>query len=219
MYGPFPPVRTWSDLVSFVGPLWSVEQILAGDEEAAQALVEDVSQFRLGAVALFLYQQRLPRPVFAAFLAEAWGKAWRPLVDWAGDRRTLVRWFRYAQLSVPEHLPETVRVWRGTAGIDADAARRGLSWSLDRDVACWFAHWLESKGPPLVIMAEVPKGEILMYNNDRDESEVVLARVPTSVVVDGDIDDWRAGYERREKQNNEPLTEECRPVLAENDRF
>lgn len=163
------------------------------------------SHGRLGAVTMFLYRQRLPRAVFGSFLAEAWARGWVPLVKCAGGRRTLVRWFRYAQFSLPQHLPETIRVWRGAAGVGVNVAKRGFSWSLDRDVACWFAYWFESKGRPAVIMAEVPRSDILMYSNDHGESEVVLARVPTSVVVAGGIEDWWAACESRQIQNEERM--------------
>lgn len=105
--------------------------------------------------------------------------------------------FRYAQFELPCTLPPVVRAWRGVCGIDVIEARKGYSWTIDRDVACWFAcRYASDERKPLVVMAELPKERIAFCHDEDGEHEVVLITAPKRVVIDGAIEDWRAGYER-----------------------
>lgn len=68
-------------------------------------------------------------------------------------------------------LPETVTIWRGCHEVN----KRGLSWSLDRDIAEQFPFlWRYSReGQPLLVRAEVKRDNIAMIKLDRNESEIV----------------------------------------------
>jgi hypothetical protein len=98
--------------------------------------------------------------------------------------------FSYAQFPIPMVLPPLVPVWRGTSGITVTQAMRGLSWTLDRALACWFAtRWNRANGAPLVLHAVVPRESIELYHNRRDEREAVVFDVPNAQ-PDGDPGDW-----------------------------
>jgi len=78
------------------------------------------------------------------------------------------------ELAAYNVLPPIVTVWRGCYTHN----KRGLSWSLDRDVARQFplTHRYRQDGQPLLIRAEVARGQILALKLDRAESEVIAIR-------------------------------------------
>lgn len=70
---------------------------------------------------------------------------------------------------VYENLPDTFVVYRG---LQENAQEDGLSWTLSKDVAEWFASRFENDGE--IIEKIVHKTEVIAYFNDRDEKEIVL---------------------------------------------
>lgn len=68
-----------------------------------------------------------------------------------------------------ENLPDTFVVYRG---LQENAQEDGLSWTLSKDVAEWFASRFENDGE--IIEKTVHKSEVIAYFNDRDEEEIVL---------------------------------------------
>lgn len=70
---------------------------------------------------------------------------------------------------VYENLPDTFVVYRG---LQENAQEDGLSWSLSKNVAEWFAGRFENDGE--IIEKIVHKTEVIAYFNDRDEEEIVL---------------------------------------------
>ena len=70
---------------------------------------------------------------------------------------------------VYENLPDTFVVYHG---LQENAREDGLSWTLSKDVAEWFAGRFENDGE--VIEKVVHKTEVIAYFNDRDEEEIVL---------------------------------------------
>ena len=70
---------------------------------------------------------------------------------------------------VYENLPDTFTVYRG---LQENAQEDGLSWTLSKEVAEWFASRFENDGE--IIEKTVHKTEVIAYFNDRDEEEVVL---------------------------------------------
>ncbi len=78
------------------------------------------------------------------------------------------------ELEAFEALPQLVTVWRGCYAHN----KRGLSWSLDRDVAQRFPllHRYRHDGQPLLIRAEVAREQILALKLDRQEAEVIAIR-------------------------------------------
>lgn len=75
-------------------------------------------------------------------------------------------------------LPQTVTVYRGCVTDLNDT--EGLSWTLDRDKAVWFANRfreLAGSGSPIVHVGEVNKNDILAYFQSRNEEEIVSDNV------------------------------------------
>lgn len=68
-----------------------------------------------------------------------------------------------------ENLPDTFTVYRG---LQENAQEDGLSWTLSKDVAEWFASRFENDGE--IIEKIVYKTEVIAYFNDRDEEEIIL---------------------------------------------
>ena len=86
---------------------------------------------------------------------------------------TLLSWFRKAdkeslmdleELAFYKALPPLVTVYRG---IKERKYLKGLSWSLDKETATWFARRFGSGG--FVCEAVVPKESVLCYKNYEDE--------------------------------------------------
>lgn len=76
--------------------------------------------------------------------------------------------------AVYRNLPKKVRVYRGTQTVDAPV--RGLSWTLNVDVATWFATRYGSAAPVqgTVYTAEILRSRTYAYFSSRSEGEIVL---------------------------------------------
>jgi len=70
-------------------------------------------------------------------------------------------------------LPKQLTIYRG---LQFDGAKvESMSWTLNKDIAKWFAHrWLKSGEKGRVFSTNVPLSAVLMYNNEREEEEVVI---------------------------------------------
>jgi hypothetical protein len=76
------------------------------------------------------------------------------------------------ELARLEVLPDTVRVWRGT---DRKMAIKGLSWTLDKERAIWFANRFHRQG--YLVHGVVDKADIRAVFLCRNEDEVVSDKV------------------------------------------
>lgn len=182
---------------------------LEGDIDAASNLVYAASNDKRGILAVAFWRYRVPIVAYRTLLSMAWDHDHELVINAAGNRRTLRAMFSYAAFPLPE-LPDVVRVWRGTSGITRAQAARGLSWTLERDVACWFAmrHVETSKRTPLVLACDVPRADILLYHDERGEKEVVTFRAPTPW-IDDRPEEWRHAYEKHQariRAHNDSLT-------------
>jgi hypothetical protein len=74
-------------------------------------------------------------------------------------------------------LPDTVVVYRGVHGKGAKKrVRKGMSWTLNRDKAVWFAERFSGEDA-LVLEGTVKKKDIHAYFAGRDEAEIVSTSV------------------------------------------
>lgn len=118
---------------------------------------------------------------FSKLLAYCWTAEEDPSQDKNVKLRTVVSWFKQAK---PEYmmsdrekyylntLPDMVTVYRG---VGVGRARRGLSWTANKDTAVWFAKRFNHKDRVgYVLTATVPKSRIFCYLNDRGEDELVI---------------------------------------------
>lgn len=182
---------------------WSkkyVRPAFAGDVEAAGRLTISLAGHRRGTMAVAMWRAKVPRAAFREFFESVWNHDHRHVMAAAGTRRRLQSIFRYADFPLPDDLGNEVQVWRGTSALSFRKASAGFSWTLDRDVACWFAmRFSDRNGSPLVLSATVPKLDIALYTNERSEQEVVLL-VPPTAAIDGDAIDWEFVFEQKERQ-------------------
>jgi len=175
-------VEPWA--LKYVGPA------MIGDVDAAFSLSLALSNEKRGAVTVAFWRVKAPVPAFAALLKAMWGHDRQLLIAAAKTRQRLKCMFRYAKFQIPEELPATLQVWRGTSGMLVNQAKKGLSWTTDRDMACWFAmRYANRFDRPLVLSTVVFKESIFHYDNSRGESEIVLFDAPNPV-VDGTPDEW-----------------------------
>ncbi|KZY94763.1 MULTISPECIES: hypothetical protein [unclassified Erythrobacter] len=91
------------------------------------------------------------------------------VVDWPFGYRSLL--MNEAETAALVDLPENFTIWRGCYQTN----QRGLSWSLDRDLASRFPtlHRYRQDGQPLLIEAVVQREEVIALKLDRSEAEIV----------------------------------------------
>jgi hypothetical protein len=106
------------------------------------------------------------------------------VISAAGTRRRLAAMFRYAAFPPPDFIEATVRVWRSTCGMSVSEARAGYSWTLNRDMACWFA----------VRCADQARKPLVLYMNEREEAEAVLMRL-SAASADAATEVWQSRFE------------------------
>jgi len=105
--------------------------------------------------------------------------------EWKSDEapsRSLTYWLSVFRLAVngigryvtdtEEPLPNDLTIWRGVA---RPRYARGMSWTLDRERAEWFARRFAAMyGDPRLYTATVDSDQVLGYLQGRQESEIVL---------------------------------------------
>jgi len=93
----------------------------------------------------------------------------RPMID-AFKKTNKDKLMDKEELEFYNNLPETIVCYRGLQAPKAPI--RGLSWTLDKKKAKWFARRWSQKNK--LYQAKINKKHIFAYFNDRDEEEVVL---------------------------------------------
>jgi hypothetical protein len=61
-------------------------------------------------------------------------------------------------------------------------AEMGISWTLSKEVAVWFARRWQDKGLPMVVTGKCRKRDVLGYTNGRKEQEIIINPVNIRVV-------------------------------------
>lgn len=90
------------------------------------------------------------------------------------------------EAAVFQGLPDVVTVFRGVTHPDAE---RGLSWTLSKTKARWFARrHAQADSVKVVIEGTAPKSAIWSYQNGRGEQEVVLDPDQVQIVKRETID-------------------------------
>ena len=78
----------------------------------------------------------------------------------------------YDELNFFNNLPEKITIYRGSY------SRFGISWTLNKDTAEWFANRFKPVNTPETVNTQVFKQEVyrdncVAYFNDRDEDEII----------------------------------------------
>jgi len=111
-----------------------------------------------------------------SLLASVWTdteNAWQNLDEWKelfnSSRPKRHRLMDRDEVLAYDSLPDTVKVYRGCQkGINED----GISWTLKRDKAEWFATRFSKDG--LVLEKEIQKKDIIAVFTNRNEYEVII---------------------------------------------
>jgi hypothetical protein len=83
-----------------------------------------------------------------------------------------VKMMNDAEKAKLNELPEVIPVWRGYSGIK-QTRLKGLSWTLNRDKAIWFAtRW--HKPQARLLTGRIKKKHVYAYFNTRSEEELVV---------------------------------------------
>ena len=136
-------------------PYW--EPAFQGDVEAANSLGVALHDFQRGVVVHAFWNEGASVDVVRALLNLALMQT-----HFYGQIENLFEILEFANFTIPP-LPENVTVYRGG---DPD----GLSWTLSRKVAEWFAERSNTEVHQLVIHRD----SILFYSNGREEKEIIF---------------------------------------------
>ncbi|MFP6558546.1 hypothetical protein WJ542_09510 [Paraburkholderia sp. B3] len=93
-----------------------MEAAFSGDPNAALELAVALDNPKRGAVAVAMWDAKIPRPAFRKYLEAVWEHDYARVIGAAGTRRRLATMFRYAAFPLPDFMGPTVRVWRGACG-------------------------------------------------------------------------------------------------------
>lgn len=76
------------------------------------------------------------------------------------------------ELATLDALPDVITVWRGVAH---QSSVSGMSWSIDKEKAEWFARRWGGSGDrqPILVEGTIAKDDVLAYFSNRGESEIV----------------------------------------------
>lgn len=118
---------------------------------------------------------------FADTLGDIWCHTETPSDETNASHKDKVRWFKMANkeyLMTPEeyetftNLPDKLILYRGCGNTEK---KHGMSWTLNKEKAEWFARRYEILDTsPVIYVTKVDKGEALAYFNRRDEEEIVI---------------------------------------------
>lgn len=182
-----------------------LEGAIKGDPEAAVSLTYALPKDMRGILAVYFWLKANAPEAFRAVLEQAWSGEHRQVIEAAGTRRDLEEMFRAARFELPTEFPERVTLYRGTSKLPFERAKRGYSWTTNKQIAAFFAmRFSVLNGHPLVLRATVPKSSILHYSNSRSEEEAVCFHV-RGAQPDGTPEEWdelRWQWEGGSKQRN-----------------
>lgn len=168
-----------------------------GDVEAAGDLIIAADGMLRGNLAYWLYLCRIPKPAYRVVLENAWEMNHGAVIAATPNNSMVRRMFTWAEFPI-EGLPregETIRIYRGVSGMPLSKAAMGISWSLNRDTACWFAS-SPYQAVPLVLAADIDRADVVYSSEGREESEIITSKPAKNAWVDGEEADWIAAYQR-----------------------
>jgi hypothetical protein len=115
---------------------------------------------------------------------------------------------RQKLLAAGDPLPEgdTLTIYRGVAGVGSMRRVSGLSWTLDLDIACWFASRFNLPNPA-ILAASVRPDEVFFYTDGRNEQEVVVrpARIKRVKLSESEIAARSARECERKRQSQSAM--------------
>lgn len=169
---------------------------LSGDPDSAEAVIYVAPDRQRGKICRAFFELGMAPEAFRKALTTTWDDDHVNLFHAFGsDFRKLKKAFRYADFET-SHLPSKFTIYRGGSG-DFHTIAGGVSWTRNRDCACWFAMYNAGrfKGAPIVLRREVTRRDVLAHINSRGEDEIVVAGA-AHAFVDANLAAWQQGDER-----------------------
>ena len=118
---------------------------------------------------------------FAETLGDIWCDTETPSDETNASHKDKVLWFKKANkkhlMTEEEYntflmLPDKLMLYRGCR---MQEKKHGMSWTLNKDKAEWFARRYEIlEASPVIYIVEINKNQVLAYFNRRDEDEIVI---------------------------------------------
>jgi hypothetical protein len=167
-----------------------LDSAFAGDEpDASKICLAAPNEYR-GWIALAAYYIGVPNPGYHTIIRKVWNHDHLQLLAATKlDRRLIRRMMKRAEFKHP--FSGSIDVFRGASGVTLRTALKGLSWTVSRDTACYFAcrfACISADSPnPIVLKARVNASDIVFW--DRQEEEVVLRR-DISAGLDPEPETW-----------------------------
>ena len=126
-------------------------------------------------------KQYLSEKDFAEMLKFCWATCESPMNDANVTKKEIVCWFTNAnkrflmnkeEKKIRKSLPQMVEIFRGTRSA---AYELGISWTLSREKAEWFAKRFSDYNNEFHVYSYwIDKKDILCYINERNEQEVIV---------------------------------------------
>jgi len=164
----------------------SLDAAIAGDTDAVFELHYN-NEIGLGAAALAAYWGGTPYDAYRELLSYGWSIDWKLIQRLVGSNTFIRRIFRAGRFEVP--FEGKISIYRGTKAFSVRDAAGGTSWSTRRDVACYFAHHAPGCARPIVVTAEIDAADLLYFDDERFEREVIPGQRVTAV-ADPDPSTW-----------------------------
>ncbi len=168
-----------------------LEKAFEGDADAAFRLIAAAPNRFRAHILVAAYYLGTPNPAYRTIVREVWDGDHDQVVLLTRNNRPWIKRMLAAGEFDVSCLSNKFHIWRGCRNSRFIEAAKGLSWTTDRNVACWFACRYSGK-KPLVLRATVHRDDVVFFSDSRGENEVV-ARAITNAQIDGTEADWRAG--------------------------
>ena len=170
------------DLLNKPDDLAEWRKMVGGFIDEAESATQVFSLITKSYLLAFLAQTAgaLSEADIASILPDVWMRTEAPHNDPNVSRADMIRLFRLSdpamlmdekEYRIWQELDDIVTVFRGVTSYNA-ANIEAFSWSLNRDVAEWFAHRFGEEGT--VYEAQIPKERIFAVFNGRNEMEAVV---------------------------------------------
>lgn len=112
-------------------------------------------------------------------------------IDWwellTAARRARNLFMNKAERYAFNKLPAEIEIYRGTTEEEMDSSYLGMSWTLDKGRAAWFATRFNRAGGPVLATAKVLKADCIGLLLSRNEDEVVIPNHRTNGIIWEDL--------------------------------
>lgn len=168
-----------------------LKQTLCGDVMAAAELwnaMDTSNPFddQRGRLCWMLFKEGCPPPALSVIVDAAWRRDpgllhgdQHVIYNWVDNRlcKNMTELFEYCRFRKPS-FSGRFTVYRGVAGIGLEKARRGFSWTTDREGAAIYARYASNalKAPPLIVATKIRSDDVALYARRSRCDELVIFR-------------------------------------------